>query len=73
MDARRTCLVIDIDSSGEPITGELIPPGGRPRRFSGYAGLIAAVEAIRDGQNNESAPGASDGVAPGPRQLGDSL
>jgi hypothetical protein len=73
MDAGRTRLDLDLDLRDEPISGELTPPGGSPRPFTGYTGLIAAVEAIRDLQGNGTGPNATDGVAPGPLQRGDSL
>ena len=73
MDVERTRLGLELDLDGHPIAGELTPPGGPPRPFTGYAGLIAAVEAIRDLQDNGTGPNATDGVAPGPLQRGDSL
>jgi hypothetical protein len=72
VNAERTRLDLDLDLAGEPIVGELTPRGGAPRSFIGYAGLIATVEAIRDLRGNRTGPNATDGVAPGPRQRGDS-
>jgi hypothetical protein len=45
---RRARLELDVDLAGAPITGELIIDGAPPRPFTGYAGLIAALEAILD-------------------------
>lgn len=65
MDAERIHLGLDLDLDGHPIAGELTPPGGSPRPFTGYAGLIAAVETIREGR----APGAGSD-RDGPRRSG---
>jgi hypothetical protein len=48
MTVQRARIVLDLDLAGTPVTGELAIAGGQPRPFSGYAGLIAAVAAIRD-------------------------
>jgi hypothetical protein len=47
-EAHRARIELDLDLAGTPITGELAIAGGQPRPFSGYAGLIAALVAIRD-------------------------
>jgi hypothetical protein len=41
----RAWLELDMDS--EPIRGALRPAGGQPRRFTGWLGLSAAIEALR--------------------------
>jgi hypothetical protein len=42
----RIHLDLGIDIGIGPVTGELVPPDGPPVRFSGYAGLIAALGQI---------------------------
>jgi hypothetical protein len=42
----RIHLDLRLDLGSEPVSGELVPPGGPPTPFSGYAGLIAAVGRI---------------------------
>jgi hypothetical protein len=46
--ARRARLELDLDITGAPITGVLTIDGAAPRPFTGYAGLIAALETILD-------------------------
>jgi hypothetical protein len=48
-------LDLRLDLGSEPVTGELVPPGGPPTPFSGYAGLIAALGRICE-------PGAAAGA-----------
>jgi hypothetical protein len=43
-------LGLRLDLGSAPVTGELVPPDGPPMRFSGYAGLIAAVGQICETQ-----------------------
>jgi hypothetical protein len=45
---QRIHLDLRLDLGSEPVTGELVPPGGPPRSFSGYAGLIAALGRISE-------------------------
>jgi hypothetical protein len=55
----RIQLDLRLDLSSEPVTGELVPPGGPPTPFSGYAGLIAALGRI-------SGSGAAGTTVPAP-------
>jgi hypothetical protein len=41
-------LDLRLDVGSEPVSGELVPPGGPPTPFSGYAGLIAALGRISE-------------------------
>jgi hypothetical protein len=43
---KRIHLDLRLDPGSRPVTGELVPPGGPPTPFSGYAGLIAALGRI---------------------------
>jgi hypothetical protein len=52
----RIHLDLRLDLGSEPVSGELVPPGGHPTPFSGYAGLIAALDRI-------SEPGAAEATA----------
>jgi hypothetical protein len=42
-----TRLDLRIDLSGQPVSGSVAITGGKATRFSGYTGLIAALEALR--------------------------
>jgi hypothetical protein len=42
-----TQLTLHIDLDAEPVTGSLSSAYGTDRRFSGWIGLAAALEAIR--------------------------
>ncbi len=44
-----TRITLDLELSGMPVEGRLAPEGGTERSFTGYAGLIAALESIRVG------------------------
>ena len=48
MTQERIHLDLRLDVGSEPVTGELVPPGGPPAPFSGYAGLIAALGRISE-------------------------
>ena len=50
-------LDLRLDPGSEPVTGELVPPGGPATPFSGYAGLIAALGRICE-------PTAADATVP---------
>jgi hypothetical protein len=52
----RIHLDLRLDPDSEPVTGELVPRGGEPTPFSGYAGLIAALGRI----TNPGTPEATD-------------
>jgi hypothetical protein len=43
-------LDLQIDLGARPVAGSLAPAGGEATRFSGYTGLIAALEALRLGE-----------------------
>jgi len=47
MSEPRTRITLDLRLSGKPVEGEIAATGEKPRSFSGYAGLIAALESIR--------------------------
>ena len=48
-------LDLRLDLGSEPVTGELVPRGGSPMPFSGYADLIAALGRISDSDGAEKA------------------
>jgi hypothetical protein len=47
VDPERTRLTVELDSHAEPISGQISKPGGRAQKFSGYMGLIQALERLR--------------------------
>ena len=47
MDNGREILNLRLELDRESISGEVSSNGGPAHRFSGYAGLIAALESIR--------------------------
>jgi hypothetical protein len=53
-----TEVVLRVDLDADPITGSLGSACGPSRRFSGWIGLVAALQAARAGgaQRPESAP-----------------
>jgi hypothetical protein len=53
----QTRITLDLELSGMPVEGRLAPVGGEQRSFTGYAGLIAALEAIREGDDGRSGHG----------------
>ena len=62
----RIHLDLRLDLGSEPVTGELVAPGGPPTPFSGYAGLIAALGRISESATAETRdrhPGESDAGA----------
>jgi hypothetical protein len=50
----RIHLDLRLDLGSEPVSGELVAPGGRSTHFSGYAGLIAALGRITGAGPNEA-------------------
>jgi hypothetical protein len=44
-----TRIRLDLELTGMPVEGRLAPEGGAEHSFTGYAGLIAALESIRAG------------------------
>jgi hypothetical protein len=62
----RIHLDLRLDVGSEPVTGELVPPGGPATPFSGYAGLIAALGRISDAGPVEAADPAPTEQTGGP-------
>jgi hypothetical protein len=59
-------LDLHVDLGSEPVSGELVPPGGPATPFSGYAGLIAALGRICEpgaAEANVQVPPSSDAGA----------
>jgi len=54
MAQERIHLDLRLDLGSEPVTGELVPPGGPATPFSGYAGLIAALGRISQSRPTEA-------------------
>ena len=50
MDTRTAHLRLDLDLDAEPISGRVGVDGDEPVAFTGYTGLIAALESIRAGE-----------------------
>jgi hypothetical protein len=61
MEARITHLELDVDFGGDPVTGRIRPEEAAPRRFTGYAELISALEEIRAGEPPQVPIGGRDG------------
>jgi hypothetical protein len=59
MDQARIHFDLQLDVGSRPVTGELVPRGGTPTPFTGYAGLIAALGRI-------SGSGAAGTTVPAP-------
>ena len=56
---------LDLDAGSEPVAGRLVVAGGAEHPFTGYAGLIAALEELRRGEDGGSSPNHAAGeVAP---------
>jgi hypothetical protein len=53
MGTRTAHLQLHLDLEAEPIAGWLAVEDGEPLAFTGYTGLIAALEAIRAGEREE--------------------
>jgi hypothetical protein len=49
MGTRTAHLRLDLDLDDEPISGRIAIEGAEPLAFTGYTGLIAALESIRAG------------------------
>jgi hypothetical protein len=58
--AERMHLHLHLDLTSEPIVGRLVLAGGAPTAFTGYTGLIAALEALRECEQDIT--GAADGT-----------
>jgi hypothetical protein len=53
MEARTAHVRLDLDMDAEPISGQVASEGAEPVSFTGYTGLIAALESIRAGERQE--------------------
>jgi hypothetical protein len=53
MEARTAHLRLDLDLDAEPISGRVGIEGAEPVAFTGYTGLIAALESIRAGERED--------------------
>jgi hypothetical protein len=53
MEARTAHLRLDLDLDVEPISGRVAVDGAEPVAFTGYTGLIAALESIRAGERED--------------------
>jgi hypothetical protein len=61
--SERLHVSVDFEAAGDPIAGTLTV-GGAQRPFTGWLGLIAALEAAIAGRGSEVVPiAASDGAA----------
>jgi hypothetical protein len=47
-------LLLDLDPDSEPVRGQVGLADGKPRRFIGYADLIATLESIRADESTGS-------------------
>jgi hypothetical protein len=47
---RTAHLQLDLDLDDEPISGRIAVDGDEPVAFTGYTGLIATLESIREGE-----------------------
>jgi hypothetical protein len=54
MDTRTAHLRLDLDLDAEPIGGRIAVDGDEPVAFTGYTGLIAALESIRAGETEDA-------------------
>ena len=55
-----------MDLGSEPVVGRLAVGDGAAHPFTGYAGLIAALQALREGDELEGAPLAPEGEGGAP-------
>jgi hypothetical protein len=55
-----TRITLDLES-GMPVEGRVVPEDGAVRSFTGYAGLIAALEAIRVANGGQRTVETGDG------------
>ena len=63
MGTRRTHLHLEFDADAEPISGHVGHTGADARPFTGYASLIAALQSIRNGeQEPDNGAVQSDGL-----------
>jgi hypothetical protein len=60
-----TRITLDLRPKGGPVEGRVAAAGQKPREFSGYAGLIAALESIRatNGRRHEAGSNGQRGNA----------
>jgi hypothetical protein len=52
-------LRLHVDFDGDPIAGQIWSDDTEPRRFTGYASLIAVLESIREAPDRSSPPPTS--------------
>jgi hypothetical protein len=57
-------LIVEVDPTGEPITGTVRDDESLPTRFVGYAQLVAEIERRRGPASPRTASGADAAVAP---------
>lgn len=55
MGTRTAHLQLDLDLEAEPISGRILAEDAEPLPFTGYTGLIAALETIRAGEPERTA------------------
>jgi hypothetical protein len=53
MEARTAHLRLELELDTEPIGGRVAIDGAEPVTFTGYTGLIAALESIRAGERED--------------------
>jgi hypothetical protein len=53
MEGRTAHLRLDLDLDAEPISGRIAVDGAEAVAFTGYTGLIAALESIRAGERED--------------------
>jgi hypothetical protein len=54
MGTRTAHLRLELDLDDEPISGRIAIDGDEPLAFTGYTGLIAALESIRAGEPEDA-------------------
>jgi hypothetical protein len=64
MEATRATLRLRLELDRESISGQVSSNGGPTHGFSGYAGLIAALESIRTELGGSSDNGAHESTGP---------
>lgn len=65
MDTAQVALIIEVDPTGEPITGTVSDDESPPTRFVGYAQLVAEIERRREPAPPRTASAPDAAVAPG--------
>jgi hypothetical protein len=62
-------VCVELGPPEEPIRGEVEAPSGKRTAFSGWIGLVAAIEAARMRMPVEGQPTAGDEESPRPRPI----